>query len=70
MIKDYELRVLNEHAELNERIEKLEKFLESANAAFITQNEIDDFRQQHSFMVGYRAILHSRARKILQKYGG
>lgn len=57
-LKDYQQRMLDELAELNERIEKLEKFLESDNNLDIVYHNL--MQAQLSVMHSYSDILSKR----------
>lgn len=59
-MNEWQERVINEHADLQERIKKLTAFLESTASGLLSVMEQHRLIMQLTYMKGYEAILNER----------
>lgn len=62
-------RMVEEHAQLKERLDKLEKFINEArlgNVKGVSMFEIHLLEEQLKYMVGYESILSTRIYRVEQ----
>lgn len=60
-MKDYKERMVEEYAQLNERIEKLRIYLNSKKATHVFNRDVELLGMQYNAMLEYRDILEQRA---------
>lgn len=60
VLADWQMRVVNEHYELNMRVHNLITFLSSDLAEQLSGQEIELLNKQLPLMIGYRDILDKR----------
>ncbi len=59
-LPDWKRRVLNEHADLSDKVEKLHAFLSNGNDHELPEAELDRLCQQRDLMRQYRGVLEAR----------
>ncbi len=59
-VPDWKRRVLNEHAELSDKIDKLHTFLSNGKDHELSEQELDRLCQQRDLMRQYRGVLEAR----------
>lgn len=65
-MSDFKDRLVTEHSELSEKIEKLSNFLESERFSDIDKEQQELLKQQYQVMLEYQQILIQRI-KLLQE---
>lgn len=59
-VPEWKRRVLNEHADLSDKVEKLHAFLSNGNDHELPEAELDRLCQQRDLMRQYRGVLEAR----------